>query len=135
MKVVRATEHTHGRPTTARFDGDVWQAEPIIPSAPDGLRGDIFVYSPGVRSHWHIHTGEQALIVLYGRGLIQWEGGEVVAVQAGDWVHVTPGVPHWHGAAEDASFAHAAVTASGSPTWLDPVRDAADDGGGNDASR
>jgi quercetin dioxygenase-like cupin family protein len=122
MRLVHAADLQHEPAGTARFAGEAWQANAV--GADDGdLRGNVFSYAPGARSHWHIHTGEQALVVLYGRGLVQWEGGEVVSVEAGDWLHVTPGVPHWHGARSDAPFAHIAVTASGSTIWLDPVSD------------
>ncbi|MFI1994128.1 cupin domain-containing protein [Actinoplanes sp. NPDC020271] len=104
------------------FDGDVWQAEILDRQRPGGLRGHRFSYAPGSRSHWHVHTGEQALIVVTGRGLIQWEGlDEPRELRAGDWVHVEPGVPHWHGATDDSIFVHLAVTATGETEWGDRV--------------
>ncbi|WP_179277283.1 cupin domain-containing protein [Actinoplanes regularis] len=106
-----------------KFDGEVWQAEILTRQRPDGLRGHRFAYAPGGRSHWHVHTGEQALIVVSGRGLIQWEGlAEPMALKAGDWVHVEPGVPHWHGATDDSVFVHLAVTATGGTEWGEPAR-------------
>ncbi len=105
-----------GSPDT--FAGGVWQADILDRQAPDGLRGHRFTYAPGGRSNWHVHTGEQALIVVAGHGLIQWEGlDEPRELQPGDWVHVEPGVPHWHGATDDSVFVHLAVTASGETQW------------------
>jgi quercetin dioxygenase-like cupin family protein len=102
-----------------KFSDGVWQAEILSGIQPGGMRGHRFAYAPGGRSNWHIHTGEQALIVVSGRGLIQWEGlDEPREVKAGDWIHVRPGVPHWHGATDDSIFVHLAVTASGETTWL-----------------
>jgi quercetin dioxygenase-like cupin family protein len=126
MRVVPATGIVYDHAGEMRFSGDVWQADPISGPVPDGLRGNVFAYAPGSRSNWHIHSGEQAIIVLHGRGFVQWQGGEILAIQAGDWVHVTPGVPHWHGATPDSTFVHAAVTASGSTTWLEPVEEHTD---------
>ena len=63
---------------------------------------------------------EEIFYVLSGRGL-SWQDGEACEVGPGDWVHVTPGVPHWHGAAPSSIFVHAAVTAGGDIIWLGRV--------------
>ncbi|MEV6348123.1 cupin domain-containing protein [Actinoplanes sp. NPDC051851] len=105
-----------------KFVGDVWQAEILTRQRENGMRGHRFAYAPGGRSNWHVHTGEQALVVVSGRGLIQWEGlDEARVLEPGDWVHVVPGVPHWHGAAEDSVFVHLAITATGETEWGEPV--------------
>lgn len=109
----------------AKFSGSVWRTEVLERARDDGLRGHRFVYAPGARSHWHVHTGEQALVVVAGRGLICWEGLDSPRpLHPGDWVHVSPGVPHWHGAAADTVFVHLAVTASGVTEWGEEARDA-----------
>ena len=106
----------------SRFTGGVTRADVLPRRRPSGLQGNVFTYAPGARSSWHVHEGEQALIVVRGEGLVQWEGLETPRrVRAGDWVHVTPGVPHWHGATPDSEFSHLAVTASGATHWRDPV--------------
>lgn len=106
----------------AKFAGEVWEAEILSRVRDNGLRSLQFVYAPGARSNWHVHTGEQALIVVAGRGLIQWEGlDEPLSLRPGDWVHISPGVAHWHGAAPDNIFAHLALTASGGTEWGEPV--------------
>ncbi len=106
----------------SRFTGDVTRADVLPRRRPAGLQGNVFSYAPGARSNWHVHEGEQALIVVRGEGLVQWEGLEIPRrVRVGDWVHVTPGVPHWHGATPDSEFSHLAVTASGATDWRDPV--------------
>ncbi|BAL91154.1 hypothetical protein AMIS_59340 [Actinoplanes missouriensis 431] len=105
-----------------KFTGGVWQADVLPATQPGGMRGNRFTYAPGARSHWHIHTGEQALVVLSGRGLIQWEGlDEPKEISHGDWIHVQPGVPHWHGATDDSTFVHLAITATGETDWINPV--------------
>jgi quercetin dioxygenase-like cupin family protein len=107
-----------------KFAGDVWQSEILPAQHENGMRGNRFAYAPGARSHWHVHTGEQALIAMSGRGLVQWKGLAAPKVlEPGDWVHVVPGVPHWHGAATDTYFVHLAATASGGTEWGDPVED------------
>lgn len=123
MKIVRASEITSGPADPAHWTGQVWR-DTILTTTTGGLRGDRFVCAPGHRSHWHIHEGEQALVILSGRGLIAWEGLETAeTLQAGDWVHVSPGTPHWHGAVPDDTFVHLAVTATGGTLWQGPVDD------------
>ena len=91
---------------------------------PSGLQGNVFAYEPGARSNSHAHEGEQALIVTSGEGLVQWEGLEAPRrLRPGDWVHVVPDVPHWHGATPDSEFVHLAVTATGGTSWLGTVSD------------
>lgn len=120
MKVVHASQSTTQPADPDRFTGPVWRTDMVERSVPDGLTGQRFAYGPGARSHWHVHTDEQALIVLEGRGLVEWDGSDgAQAVEAGDWVHVEPGVRHWHGADDDSVFVHAAVTAGGETLWYD----------------
>ena len=112
----------------ARFDGEVQQQDVLPALRPGGMRANRFSYTPGSRSAWHIHHGEQALVVTDGEGLIQWEGlDQPRTLKAGDWIHVQPGVPHWHGATDDSEFVHLAITASGPTEWLDHVADAVPD--------
>jgi quercetin dioxygenase-like cupin family protein len=123
MEIVPASVVTAAAADPAHFTGPVWQAR-VVGGRPDGLRGLQFTYGPGGRSNWHVHTGEQALIVVAGRGLIHWEGLDAPRDLApGDWVLVEPGVPHWHGAAPDDALVHLAVTATGGVQWRRPVTD------------
>jgi quercetin dioxygenase-like cupin family protein len=105
-----------------RFTGPVWRTNFIERTDGGELTGQRFTNAPGARSYWHIHTDEQALIVLEGRGLLAWEGlEEPREIGPGDWVYVSPGTPHWHGADPSNIFVHAAVTAGGDNIWLGPV--------------
>jgi quercetin dioxygenase-like cupin family protein len=123
MKVVRASEITATAGDPAKWTSQVWTSS-VLSTTAGGLRGNTFVYAPGHRSAWHVHEGEQALIVLSGRGLIMWEGLEAAERLApGDWVHVSPGTPHWHGAVPDDTFVHVAVTATGGTLWHEAVDD------------
>lgn len=117
--------HVAARPADpGKFTGDVWQAEILTRIHPDGLRGHRFTYGPRGRSHWHVHTGEQAIVVLAGRGLVAGEGDETARVVGpGDWVHIEPGQRHWHGAAPDNVLVHLAITATGVTRWGGVVDD------------
>jgi quercetin dioxygenase-like cupin family protein len=124
MKIIAGSKVPSERADPHNFKGDVWRSEIVTRSRKDGLRGHRFVYAPGARSNWHIHTGEQVLIVIEGHGLIQWRRSSPRSLQPGDWVYVEPGVRHWHGSAADSIFSHLAVTATGDVEWLEPVSDA-----------
>jgi quercetin dioxygenase-like cupin family protein len=106
----------------ANFTGRVWRTDYLSPAAVDDLRGARFEYEPGARSYWHLHDREQAIVVVGGHGLVAWEGLDRPHLLApGDWWHVEPEVPHWHGATPETTFAHLAVTAGGGTTWLTEV--------------
>lgn len=123
MRIVRAADLTATTADPAKWTPGVWRTD-ILTTGSGGLRSNRFVYAPGSHSHWHIHDGEQALIVVDGRGLIVWEGLDTAQVLGpGDWVHVEPGTPHWHGAVPDDVFVHLAVTSSGPTRWLHAVDD------------
>lgn len=108
----------------AHFTGRVWRTDYVEPVDLEHLAGSRFLYEPGARSHWHVHDREQAIVAVYGSGLVAWHGLEAPhELQPGDWWHVEPGVPHWHGAGEHSVFAHLAVTAGGATHWLHEVAD------------
>src|SRR3954452_3293472 len=109
----------------SRFTGRVWRTNYIEPPEREGLTGARFLYEPGARSYWHVHEREQAIIAMYGTGLVHWEGADAsVLLRPGDWWHVQPDVPHWHGDTPETAFAHLAVTAGGPTHWLHEVTDA-----------
>jgi quercetin dioxygenase-like cupin family protein len=124
FRVVSKDSIDMGPADTDSFTGSVTRAEVLPEMRPSGMRGHVFSYAPGARSNWHVHEGEQALIVVRGEGLVQWEGlAAPRRLSEGDWVHVVPGVRHWHGAGPDSEFVHLAVTASGGTEWLEAVAD------------
>jgi len=107
------------------FTGRVWRTDFITRGEGAELSGIRFVYEPGARSFWHVHEREQAIIAVAGSGLVAWDGLETPqSLEPGDWWHVVPGVPHWHGAKPNTMFAHIAVTAGGGTNWLHEVSDA-----------
>lgn len=108
----------------SKFTGEVWQSEILERTHPGGLRGLRLAYAPRGRSNWHIHEGEQAIVVVAGRGLVKREGdSKAQVVGPGDWVHIEPGEVHWHGAAPDNVLVHLAITASGGTDWRAAVDD------------
>ena len=121
VKFKKAHDITSAPASAGEFTPGVWRAD-ILGLSPGGLRATRFTYAPQARSHWHVHEGEQALLVTDGRGIVAvWDEPEATLVLPGDWVHVEPGQKHWHGAGTDDVLLHIAVTASGGTQWLEPV--------------
>ena len=76
-------------------------------------------FEPGARTHWHVHSGPQLLVVVEGRCLIQRGSGSVQVAEAGDVVHVAPGEKHWHGAGAGAPTTHIAINVDAETTWME----------------
>jgi quercetin dioxygenase-like cupin family protein len=79
-------------------------------------------FEQGARTFWHVHSGEQVLYFLEGRGRVHLRGERAVDAVAGDVVHIRPRTEHGHGAHPDEvhRMRHLAVTC-GAVTWLEPV--------------
>lgn len=111
--------------TVDNHTGTVWLS---LLSKPD----DVFqfgvaqaTFEPGAKLDWHIHPGGQILLITEGTGYYQEQGKPVQIVHKGDVVQCPPGVPHWHGASPDSTFAYIAVSPSqkGETKWLQRVTD------------
>lgn len=88
-------------------------------------------FEPGCINNWHTHKsdkyGGQVLFVTAGRGWYQEWGKEARELHPGDVVVIPANVKHWHGAAKDSWFVHAAVEMPGennSNEWQEPVDEA-----------
>ena len=66
-------------------------------------------FEPGARTAWHTHPLGQTLIVTFGRGWVQREGGPVQEIRPGDVVSFEPGEKHWHGATATTAMTHIAI--------------------------
>lgn len=82
-------------------------------------------FEPGCRNNWHIHqSGGQILLCTDGEGWYQEWGQPARKLMPGDVVYIGPEVKHWHGAAKDSWFTHAAVeipAEGASNEWLEPL--------------
>ena len=95
-------------------------------------QGDMVVanvtFEPGCRNHWHIHHGqEQLLVCVAGDGWYQEAGKPARALSRGDVVTIPAEMKHWHGATKDSWFAHLSIQvpkAGATTEWLEPVADA-----------
>ncbi|MBV9469814.1 MAG: cupin domain-containing protein [Abitibacteriaceae bacterium] len=108
------------------FTGTAW-VKVLVPQDETGSYsiGNV-VFEPGCRNNWHTHAAGQILLVTDGRGYYQERGEPARPLTRGDVVVIPSGVEHWHGAAQDSSLTHIAITnnsASGNVEWLSPVTD------------
>lgn len=114
---------------TATFTGGVHLTLLATGQAPSRVGVALVRFTPGARTHWHVHPLGQVLHVTEGVALVGTRDGSVVRARAGDTVVCSPGEEHWHGASADTFAAHLAVHESAddgaggsSPvTWLEPV--------------
>ena len=95
-------------------------------NAPARAAGGAVTFEPGARTAWHTHPLGQTLIVLFGRGRVQREGGPIEEIHPGDVVSFAPGEKHWHGASPDTAMQHIAIQEAQDGnvvTWLEHVSD------------
>ena len=115
-------------PTTT-FTGEVLMTPLATGEEPSRLSVALVRFTPGARTHWHVHPLGQVLHVTEGVALVGTRDGSVVRARAGDSVVCSPGEEHWHGATADTFAAHLAIQeaaedasgASSPVTWLEPV--------------
>ena len=91
------------------FTGSV-RIDPLF-QAPEPARGQgaAVTFEPGARTAWHTHPLGQTLIVTFGVGWVQLEGGPVEEIRPGDVVWIAPGEKHWHGASPTSGMTHIAI--------------------------
>jgi quercetin dioxygenase-like cupin family protein len=109
MEIKRAGAQPSGKGSPDWFTGTV-RIDPLFTaSAPARVAGAAVTFEPGARTAWHTHPLGQTLIVLFGRGRVQREGGPVEEIRPGDVVWFAPGEKHWHGASPDTAMQHIAI--------------------------
>ncbi len=132
MHITRSGSQPSSKGPEDWFSGMV-RIDPLF-SAPDPARvaGASVTFEPGARTAWHTHPLGQTLIVTFGLGWIQREGGPVEEIRPGDVVWFAPGEKHWHGATATNAMTHIAILEQldGKVVdWLEKVTDAQYGGG------
>lgn len=131
MKIVRSGALPSNPGPEAYFTGTV-RIDPLFQAeAPGRAVGAHVTFEPGARTAWHTHPAGQTLIVTFGRGRVQREGGPVEEIRQGDVVWFPADEKHWHGAAPDTAMSHIAIQESidgSAATWMEKVSDADYDG-------
>ena len=127
MTITRAGSRPSQQGPADWFTGTV-RIDPLFTApAPARAAGAAVTFEPGARTAWHTHPLGQTLVVLFGCGLVQREGGPVEEIRPGDVVWFAPGEKHWHGAAPDTAMQHIAIQEAldgRAVEWLEQVTDA-----------
>src|SRR5215213_9948046 len=98
MEVTRAISLPSQRGPDAWFTGQV-RIDPLFsPPDPARVAGAMVTIEPGARTAWHTHPLGQTLVVTFGLGRVQRDGGPIEEIRPGDVVWFPPGEKHWHGA-------------------------------------
>ncbi len=119
MKVLKMSEVPKKLHATPFFTGTEVTDQTFFGDSKD-LRMGIVNFGRGVRNKFHIHSGDQILIVMEGRGIVATET-EQREVTAGDAILIPAGEKHWNGATPDSAFSHITVQiATNRMTQLEP---------------
>jgi len=91
MEITRAGTKSSNKGPPEYFTGTV-RVDPLF-QAPEPARvsGASVTFEPGARTAWHTHPLGQTLIVTFGCGWVQRQGGPVEEVRPGDVVWFPPG--------------------------------------------
>ena len=81
----------------------------------DNFNFAIVNFPESTRTKFHIHSGDQILIITEGEGMVCNEEVELNVIK-GDMVLINAGENHWHGAKENTTMSHITITVSGSTT-------------------
>jgi quercetin dioxygenase-like cupin family protein len=126
MEIKRSGSEPSGKGPAEWFTGTV-RIDPLFPaSGPARAAAASVTFEPGARTAWHTHPLGQTLIVTFGCGLVQREGGPIEEIRPGDVVRFEPGVKHWHGASPTVAMQHIAIQEAldgKAVDWLEKVSD------------
>ena len=124
MKITRSGSQSSTKGPHDWFTGVV-RIDPLFAaSAPARAAGNAVTFEPGARTAWHTHPLGQTLIVTFGLGWVQREGGPIEEIRPGDVVWFEPGEKHWHGATSTTAMTHIAIQEAldGKPVdWMEQV--------------
>jgi quercetin dioxygenase-like cupin family protein len=126
VEIKRAGSQSSAKGPTDWFTGTV-RIDPLFQaSEPARAVGAAVTFEPGARTAWHTHPLGQTLIVTFGSGLVQRDGGSIEEIRPGDVVWFPPGEKHWHGASPTTAMTHIAIQESldgRAVDWMEKVSD------------
>jgi quercetin dioxygenase-like cupin family protein len=126
MQIKRSGTQPSAKGPTDWFTGTV-RIDPLFqPVSAQRAAGAAVTFEPGARTAWHTHPLGQTLVVIFGNGRVQREGGPVEEIRPGDVVSFEPGEKHWHGASPTAAMTHIAIQEAldgKAVEWLEKVTD------------
>jgi quercetin dioxygenase-like cupin family protein len=109
MEIKRAGTQPSAKGPADWFTGPV-RIDPLFSATePARAAGNAVTFEPGARTAWHTHPLGQTLVVTFGVGRAQREGGPIEKIRPGDVVWFAPGEKHWHGATATTAMQHIAI--------------------------
>ena len=124
MRITRGGTQPSDKGPSDWFTGEV--RIDMLFAGSGALSGATVTFEPGARTAWHTHPLGQTIIVTFGLGRVQREGGPVEEVRPGDVVFFEPGERHWHGAAPANAMSHIAIAEmqdGKAVDWMEKVTD------------
>jgi quercetin dioxygenase-like cupin family protein len=126
MQITRVGSQPSSKGPADWFTGTV-RIDPLFAAnSPARASGASVTFEPGARTAWHTHPLGQTLIVVFGAGRVQREGGPIEEIHPGDVVQFAPNEKHWHGAAPTTAMTHIALQEAldgKAVDWLEKVSD------------
>jgi len=126
MDIKRSGSQASEKGAAEYFTGAVRLDGRFSGSAPARVGGATVTFEPGARTAWHTHPLGQTLLVTFGFGWVQREGGPIEEIRPGDIVWFAPGEKHWHGATSTSAMTHIAIAESldgKAVDWMEKVSD------------
>src|SRR5262249_29658763 len=109
MEIKRSDSEQTSKGPAEWFTGSV-RIQPLFePPGPVRVRGASVTFEPGARTAWHTHPLGQTLLVTFGLGWAQCEGGPVEEIRPSDIVWFAPNEKRWHGATPTTAVTHIAI--------------------------
>ncbi|MES2176936.1 MAG: cupin domain-containing protein [Gemmatimonadota bacterium] len=126
MKITRVGSQPSAKGPADWFTGTV-RIDPLFPvNVPARAAGNVVTFEPGARTAWHTHPLGQTLIVTFGLGFVQRDGGPIEEIRPGDVVWFEPEEKHWHGASPNNAMTHIAIQEAlegKAVDWMEKVSD------------
>ena len=126
MELKRSGSQPSAKGPADWFTGTV-RIDPLFAvRAPARAAANAVTFEPGARTAWHAHPLGQTLIITFGCGRVQRDGGPVEEIRPGDIVCLEPGEKHWHGASPTTAMTHIAIQEAldgKAVDWMEHVSD------------
>ena len=98
MKVLKTSQIMAEVASNPVFIGGQVQMQTLLtPETSKSFKSAVVNFSPGARTKFHTHTGDQILVVIQGKGIVATEEEET-NVSFGNIIFFPAGEKHWHGA-------------------------------------
>jgi len=126
MEIKRNGSQASAQGPAEYFTGTVRIDQPFQGTDPARVSGAVVTFEPGARTAWHTHPLGQTLIVTFGAGWVQREGGPIEEIRPGDIVWFPAGEKHWHGATASTAMSHIAIAEKldgKAVDWMEKVTD------------